>query len=500
MTKTLPYARNASPAVSALTNNPLLYWLLGSIALAMGLMVTGSDIVYALLVGCFALLTGMTFHAVGGFHTVIGVCVLNLACQHVLISQVAKVIYNERADTPLYEPVQTLCVYCVGMASLLAGAYFLRAVHIMEKPSALVPRFEQRWLLTFALLSTFATFARFLIIMAFSHQTGGIIGPVRSAEIIPSMAVAASTVYTICESKGRRSLSWVNGLSLFTIFAFAVVSAGRSSMFMCLITYSVTCLAYGYKLRIKHLICFALLGFVANVYLFPYALYARNFTRTSDVGKNTSRARDLLIDVVQDPRKYAERTNTHHYESSAQRRIERYFDTVESTMGRYHVMSSVDAVVSSSQDKQEYGWRTIKPVVGMLSPGFLNPNKHIVQTSNLLAHSARGLVSEEDKTTGITLGFFCDAYASFRWIGIIITPFLLLVGLSVTVQKCFGLQLRHNFFALAAVIPMAWAFSEQTIAANILGIEGVLVSTGIYFLFGHVSTVLSDAPRRASVE
>ena len=498
--KSFHQARVVSPAVSALTDNPLFYWLLGSIALAMGLMVTGSDVAYSLLVGLFTLLTGITFHAAGGFRTIIGVCVLNLACQHVIISQVAKIIYNERADSPLYEPILTLCVYCAGMTSLLAGVYFLRSVRILEIPSALVPRFEPRWLLTFALLSTLAAFVRFIVVVAFSHQTGGIIGPIRSAVVLPSMAVAASTVYTICVSKGQRSLSWINAPSLLMVIIFGVLGAARSEMSFCLITYTITCLGYGYKLRLKHFACFALLAFIANVYLFPYALYARGFTRTHDANKNISVAWILFVDVVQDPQKYAKRTNTLHYTSSAQRRIESYFNNHDNSMNRYHVISSVDAIVSASQDKQESGWRTISPAIGMLSPGFLNPDKHIVQTSNLLAHSAKGLVGEEDRTTGITLGFFGDAYVSFRWVGIIVVPFLLLVGLSVATQRCFGLQLNRNFFALAAVIPIAWNFSEQTIAANMLSIEGVFISTIIYALFGYAATILSDAPRRKSLK
>lgn len=491
-------------AVDTIIYHPVLYWAIAGILLfTLQVLVTGTSMAYSALVGIFVLATGITVHLLGGITQLPGACVLLLALQHVLISQVAKLVFGDPADAPLSQPIMTMLVYIVGMCSLMVGAILVRRWQLYARLRPIF-RAEQLFngpptrLLMMTLVTTVLAILRQLVILVFGINedneavSGGILGPLKTMELLTSFSVALSTAYVVQTSQRKRSLSVINALALLPPILIGILGTGRAAMAMSIAVYICTSLAFGYRFRLKHYIVLGIGTYILYFVLFPYAVAARGFVRTPNLEEKVRQATTILTDVILNPGKYQVDEDTSFNKMAEDRRRRLYYDTPQPTLGRYSVLISVDAIVDATLDEGTTGMETIRPGFDMLLPRFLNPDKPIYATSNMLAHRASGLVGAQDFTTGITLGFFADAFSSYSWLGLLLIPLILLLVLVVVFQKLSGCSIKRNPYALAFVFTLPWSFSENTIATAMLTlIQGALIIFVTFFLIRTITVLVS---------
>lgn len=464
------------PSVGA--SRPL--YLLGAALLLLVLqLLSGTGAVYALLV--FALLV-VTYAAVswaGGLESLFGIAIFYLLFQHVLIAQLAKLFFWEPADAPLRQPVTTMGVYVIGMASIALGARLadLLANHSRRRLGPLfITEMRSSRLLWMSILCTI--FSTALILAAHTTGTdaktggavqGGVLGPLKQVGLLGPLAIASGTAYMIKTSGGRRSFGLVNGIPIAVHIATAILGANREAAVNPLIIFVLTCIAFRYRFRPKHYALLIACAYIANFIIFPYALIARGVVRTGVFEENVSRSAGMMIEIIQDPFKYRNQVDQLNAKRSREVSQFDYYAHSSPILDRYTVLSWSDAVVDATVNHGETGWETITPGFAASLPRFLNPDKPFVQSGNFLAHREKGLMlNRKDHTTGITLGFFADAFSSFGWLGISVIPCLVIFCLMTVYCLLIDVRIWGNVLMLSLLTQIVWGFSEGTIADMIL--------------------------------
>ena len=91
----------------------------------------------------------------------------------------------------------------------------------------------------------------------------------------------------------------------------------------------------------------------------------------------------------------------------------------------------------------------------------------IAEPNTIIAHRVPGMLNKNDHGTGISMGFFCDAFASFSWPGAFCIPFLLMFALLCVYSLFLSFRLWQNIYGLCLVLAMPHSFSESGIASQI---------------------------------
>lgn len=485
-------------APNPITVRPILassrpLYLLGAALMLLALqLLSGTGPVYALLVFTLLLVTYVAVCCAGGLETLFGIAICYLLLQHVLISQVAMIFFWEPADAPLRQPVVTMSVYVVGMMSLALGALLANRL-LRRKHSLFVAETNPRRLFWLSILATL--FSTLLIIAAHTVGVdtktggavqGGVLGPLKQIQLLGPLAIASGTAYMIKSSRGRHSLSLINGIPMIVQIVAAILGANREASVSPIIIYALTCIAFHYRFRPKHYAALCVGAYVANYILFPYALIARGFVRTGSDEQNVSRSLDMLVQIAQNPFKYRDQVNNSSKKQPKLARQFNYYSHTSPTLSRYTILPITDGLVDATLHQGTLGLATITPGLEASLPRFLNPDKPYVQMGNLLTHRVPGLSpGKNDRTTGITTGFFADAFSSFEWLGISLMPCLIIFSLMMIYGLLINFKIWDNVLMLSLLIQISWTFSEVTTANMILlcTVGALAATVGIALLY-----------------
>ncbi len=468
-------------------------YLLGAAMLLLVLqLLSGTGPIYALLVFTLLVVAYFAVRWAGGLETLFGIVIFYLLLQHVLISQIAKVFFWEPADAPLRQPIVTMGVYVVGMASLAVGVRLANRFRLRGRPLFPAETRPSRLLWLSILCTIFST----LLVLALKTvgtdvQTGGaiqggVLGPLKQIALFGPLAIAAGTAYMIKTSGGRRSFSLVNGIPIVVQIVAAILGANREASVTPVIIYVLTCIAFRYRFHPKHYALLFAGAYIANFIIFPYALIARNVVRTGVFEENVRRSASMMADIIQNPVKYREQVGSIDARRSRNLTQFDYYNHSQPTLNRYSIIVWTDAIVDATINRGTTGWETITPGFEASLPRFLNPDKPYTMTGNFLAHREPGLMpNKHDRTTGITVGFFADAFSSFEWLGICVIPCLIIFCIMTLYRLLINERIWSNVLLLSLVTRITWGFSEGAIADMILlCLVGVLASgTGLLVLY-----------------
>jgi hypothetical protein len=107
-------------------------------ALLVAQLLSGTNPLFAICIFFYTILAGMAFNFGGGLYTFTGSFIAFQSLEVVIISQVAKVILWQPADSNLQTPLHTAAVYVAGMAAECA------AVIVCSKYRRKEPFFDSR--------------------------------------------------------------------------------------------------------------------------------------------------------------------------------------------------------------------------------------------------------------------------------------------------------------------------------------------------------------------
>ncbi len=478
-----------------------LFWFSAMLLLLVLQLLSGTQVIFSLLVLLFCFQTYWAIRACGGIFSLTGFTIFYMAMQNLIISQVAKVIYWRPADINLQRPLETLLVLNLAMLGICLAALAMRRLKILKRPPLFDAQLNLERLFWLSLVCTF--FAAFQEIYSGTQSvnadtgaanTGGLHGLLHAITYLSPLAVAAGTSYLILSSGGRKSFGLLNGIAMAIPCLFGIIGAGRQNMTTTLVVYYVTCFLFRFKFRPVHFAVLLAGAYVCQFILFPYALYARSFTRTAKIGENLNRAAKLLGDVIADPVKYqqlaAVRKGAQVYKKFL------YYGKANPTLDRYSLIIVTDGIVDATLRSGTIGMTTIQPGFEMSVPRIFAPEK-ISGYRNTLAHREPGMVGKDDYKTGISTGFASDAFSSYGWAGAFGIPFLITLALFSAFRLIMRDRLWSNIYAISLIFYLPWRFSETNLAQLIvITLQGATVMVCILFLLNTIANSLSNLSRR----
>ncbi|MCW5936383.1 MAG: hypothetical protein KIT11_03640 [Fimbriimonadaceae bacterium] len=459
-------------------------------------IITGTDILFALMVMLFVWLSGATIGVLGGVFNLLGLSVFILAAQQVVVSQIAKAWFLQPADVPLKWPIETMGMYCLGMLGILLGALTFKALRIDRARPLFPPITDGRTLIVLAWILTLIAFARFFILARFGVYegasggvyVGGFVGPLRTLTFLPTLAVACGTAAVIVRSEGKRCVGWVNAIAILVPILAGIITAIRADTASALVTFGLTLLAFRFKLKVKHYVIALLAAYAFQFIIFPYSLYARGEgkVRIGTLDQRIAKAFSTLFDVAVDPIKYqSETTKPNPSEPWSITRL-RYYGQPLPTLERYSQIIFNDEIVDATIRGRTTGWETTEAGFVMILPRILNPRKEAFGTSNSIAHRGEGIVGKTDYYTQITLSFMVDAFGSFRFPGVFFFSYFIALAYFTVYSLMFNTNLWRNIYVASLAFTTTWIFSEGTIQAQILNV----VQNPIYFILVTLPLVL----------
>lgn len=473
-------AATIESAPSAVVPKSIGLWVVLFVLIAVGQVYLQTDATFILLVLVFNLLWIAGVYALGGFITVTGASLGLFGIQHILYSQIAKILTWSRPDISLLEPTETMLVYVIGMAGVTAAAFFVRSKPISKLKPILVEEVRVDRLKMLAIGFTVLMVIRYVGYAQF----GRVLAVLSNFDFFTPVAVAASTAYVVISSNKKRCLGALTIIGMAIPLLSAIAFSQRKEASFAVIIFVITAYAYGFKFRLKHYLTGIFVLYAFQFVLFPYALYARSKLNGHDFMSNIGQAWEILQDVVVNPKKYQEKAKEPPPISDYEATRLFYYGQPDPTSDRFTVLITTDALVRATDHIGPIGWQTIEAGLWMVVPRAFNPNKTQVGTSNFIAQRAPGVVGETDFKTSITLGFFSECYVAFKWAGIIFIPFIVGVIFFGIYKIGFRDHLRNNFWACSLIITLPWTFSEGTIQQLCLRVfqdAPLIVATGLVF-------------------
>jgi hypothetical protein len=472
---------------SSLGGRTTLYWLALALAIAGANLANQASLDFSLLSGLFIVFTYLTVSALGGLWTLMGVSVAFLAMEHVIVACFSKFILGEPIEARLENPTTTMGIYCVGMASMAAAAWFASKINLGGAKVLFAPTQDASMLRRMAIIGFFCECMQLFVVRLAGTgplgqaQTGGVLGLIRAMTFLPPLAVACATASVIIRTEARRSFDAVSFLTMFPPVVYGVVGAGRWELALSLIAYGLTAFMFRFRFRPVHYAGFAAVALLGLYILFPYVIVARAVVRGPDMMLNLTRGLTVLEDVVSNPLKY-QQTNFHQERVlPPDFRRQRFFDPPRPNLERFSAMKLTDAVAAGSIRRGAIGWASISPGFTMLVPAFILPNKPILGTTNMLAHLTTGILAPDDYGTQVTTGFFVDGFVSFRWTGVVIASFLIMLAYLGVYRLLVVQNLRQNVWGVCLAFTTAHVFSETTIQSQMLQIFQVPIAIVLVF-------------------
>jgi hypothetical protein len=457
-------------------------------------LLTGTTLLYAVLIFLFFLITGFTVNALGGLRTLSGFCVALLALKIVIFSQFFKVLFWQAGDSLLENPTRTAAVFITGIAGILAAGVVARPLKYREQ--ILKPIVKPKALLAVSIVTYLVGTGTFLYIDLFGFdptsgniEVGGLIGFARQLAIVFPVSIISGTAYSLVSSGGRKSFGLMAALSAATYFLFGLLGSGKQGMYDPLLYYLLTCIAFQFTFRWKHIIVVAVCLVIAVKILFPYAEFARGITRTPTFAETIDRTLAVLREYEENPEVTGEIEQA-VYESTSEGYRFLYYGRKVGLIDRLSLIKEGDELVRATELDGPSGWKTIVQGLRMLPPRFLYPDKPIYNTANFLAHRV-GILSEKDFTTQVSFGFIAEAYSSFKWVGAFLIPFGLMLAFILVYKKLVG-PITNNIWAVWLFGMLQHNFVEATIASMVLQVtQSALIIIGIYFFLAKTAVAAS---------
>jgi hypothetical protein len=457
-------------------------WALAIFVLAAGQLLIGTDPYFTLLVVGFTILWLMSVKLCGGIKTLTGITVGYLGFQHLVCSQFAKLIFGQRPDTPLLQPILTMEVYFVGILATFLACLLAQLPCFTKIRPILPAQITADRLRVIAYLSVALMILRYMG----SPQLG--VGGIRflmNFDFITPMAAASVTAYQMLKTEGKK---FIHPLTYFCVgvpFLIAIIGFQRKEAIYSIVIIFAVAVAYGFRFKAVHFLAGIGLLYFFQFVFFPFALYYRSeVKRTNDLARNLSMAWEALGDVIANPMEYQKEEKFRPTSYDATRLL--YYDQRPSpTLDRLTTVIITDALVHVGKMQGTYGWKTIAYGFDMVVPRIFNEDKPILGTSNLIARMAPGMVGPEDYGTQITMGYFGEGYLSFRMAGVFGISFVTMFVFLVLSRIMFGDAFRNNLWVCAWVVTVPWTVSEspvQLIIIMVFQAMPLFVALGLLFL------------------
>ncbi|MBI4726232.1 hypothetical protein HY768_03235 [candidate division TA06 bacterium] len=456
-----------------------------AVALFLMQLLTGTNLDFALLVLAFVIFTAAAVNRAGGPLTVGGFGIAMLGLKIVIISQWAKIFFGQPGDSYLDVPVLTIGVLTAGMISIwLAG---LTAGLFIGQRKALKPETSPEILLGLSVTVYVIGLGSYLYVMFHGYDqaageisVGGITGLLRQIGFIYPVSTISAVAYTIIASGHKRSISPWATIPLATQFFFGVLGTSKQMMFEPFLLYLLTCLAFNYKFRPRHIISLSLIFLAMVTVLFPFAQIGRAMTRDNDPQQNLALTNIFIRDIFLN-KENLEEVEWCIEEVAYKKQRFLYYGRDMGLLDRMSLIEQNDELIRAVGEQGFSGWHTVIHGFKMLPPRLLYPEKPIYNTANYFGHKIETL-ADEDFTTQIAMGIIAEAYDAFGWLGVIIIPYLIMAAFILLFNTLSG-TMERNIWTIFLMGIFHHNLVEATVSSITLYIfQFPLLLLAMYFL------------------
>lgn len=477
---------------------PFIPLLISGPAIFFGEVACGTNTLFAALMAVSVFCAGLTYNLLGGLGTLGGMAFAMLALRSVVISQIAKIVLRQPADSPMSEPLLTASVYATFYGAALVGCFTFGRLRL-PLPRPAEPQAESQSSVLYFVCLVLGTLGS--VLFELSNITYGTaqyqltqFNGYHSAGVFLETVLPLSIVLAVDErirkTDGLHSMGWKVMLPISIMAAGGVVDSQREAVITPFLLYFLTAYFRGFRFRAKHHLAAvsAVVFFVAV--LSPFEMYLRIFIQNRDLEERAAAALTVLTSTQF--RELAESTSVSDLDPN-----EDYYVVpgtgVLSRLSRIRMDSNLIAGARSFH----YGLRAATQDVLLQIPHFFYKDKPEYGSADYLGRVAGVLSDSNFQISEPAFTMIADSFGAFSFLG---TIFIGLVVLPLTISAYESMFDISRPWGTVALITLVTAIAESTVGrlvANDLIRTPVYIIMASYALGVIVSVVPCRRQRRA---
>lgn len=287
------------------SGNGLSFWMASSLVLFGLQLATGTDPVYAMVALLIFALTPLVFRCYQRIDNMGAFVFLATYIKLFLVSQWLKVGFLQAADTHLLAPVETVVVLLMGLVAFWAAGLALTPLLTGRRSLLAIPN-DPVFLTRVAIGATLIT----LVSIAMRFVTGlnavdgtlyeegrGFVIIIYLGQMLP-LATAALTARASILSKGQRFIDVYVVLTILGTIFQGLMENQRTGMMAGAISFLVTYLAYGGRIRAWHIGVAMAAGIVMQILVFPLIEVQRGIRDATGIGEFIGETLKIASDLT----------------------------------------------------------------------------------------------------------------------------------------------------------------------------------------------------------
>lgn len=445
----------------------------------------GTEPRFACLMSLALLFAGLTYNILGGVGTLSGAAFSMLALRGFVISQIAKVLLRQPADSHMAAPILTACVYATFSLAVLVGSFVFSHIRL-PLPRALEPETESQYDTSYFIALTLGAVGNLLLSTATvfygsrqeeatqfnsSHSAGS------ALEAFLPVAVVLAVDQRIRQSGGRRSINWRVVVPAAIGIIFGLINTQRESVAAPVLIYLLACYFRGYRFRFKHYAAVAVLVAAFFVVISPLELYTRTIIGDQDISDRVNSATRVIGHA--DFRQIAAIENSVSDEDASEDYYGLPGTTVLSRVSRIRMDSNLIAAC----EHFHYKFRALKQDLLVQIPHILYKNKPEYD-SGLFVGSVAGVTNEFSSVSEPAFTMIGDSFGAFGFLGSMIVGLFFFPLTLCVYESVFD---ARKPWGTVALVSCAMLISEGGVG-RLVG--AILLKTTIYLLVASYGTAL----------
>ncbi len=423
------------------THLNMQYVLIGVGMLLFAQLLNGTDPMFAVLDCAAMIFTALAFNIVGGLSTTSGALIIFLALSTYAITILVKVVTFEPSNRNFLRPIMTISATTLAFFGIMISAWLSRKF-ISKHP---LVRFSSRDLEnlsnTAGGLVALGLISQFLLVTygvspGAGVQNGSFWAILNQMNSFIPLAIVLGTYYTIHMSNGTRSMNWISIVAMLYVGGFGFIAASKQGMYSPLFSYFLVCASLRYQFRRMQMIYIFLWIVFALGFLFPWAQYARAFTRQATVEKSILATYNALKDPNTIPAMYRWYRDSQILNEDVNQ-VQLCYDHPHGLIDRESLICADDALIDLTLHTHPVGGEYLIQGFEMVVPHFIWPNRPTPGLGNIYGKEI-GLVGDDDDTTQAAFAPVGDAFRELGWAGVAIVLPTMFFFTFVIVDNIFG--------------------------------------------------------------
>ncbi len=423
------------------THLNMQYVLIGLTLMLFAQLLNGTDPLFAVL-DCMALLfAALAFNVLGGLSTTSGALVFALAFSTYATAIFVKIFTFEPSNKNFLQPLTTITATALAWFGIMVSAWMSRK---FIRPRPLVgfsPRDMENLgnvagaLIVLGLLSQFLISA-YGVNQAGAVEDGSFWAILNQMNIFIPLAIVLGTYYSIQMSGGTKSMNWVVIVASLYVGGIGFAAASKQGMYTPLFSYFLVCAGLRYRFRAMQVFLILLWVVFAIGFLFPWAQYARSFTRKPTLGQTLIATYDALRDPNTLPAMYRWYQDSQVLNEDINQ-VQLCYDHPHGLIDRESLVCSDDALIDLTLHTSIVGPDYLLRGTAMVIPHFMWPGRPSIFLGNLYGRDT-GLVGDNDETTQASFAPVGDAFREFGWSGVAAVLPIMFFFTFIIVDNVFG--------------------------------------------------------------